>query len=191
MSPRKKEDFEKMQELSREKILKAALALFAQKGYSSTSVESIALKAKISKGLIYHYFKSKEEILKGIFSILMENLNRFMADNHELAPKKYIQKLLEYSFQFIIYQSKINRFLIALSIQPKVVAGLKEDMDNAKQFWMEQLTQMFRKLNYEQPEAEAYLLGAIFDGVGIGYQALGKDYPINEIQALLIKKYKL
>lgn len=191
MSPRRKEDFEKMQEASREKILRAALELFAQKGYSTTSVESIAQKAKISKGLIYHYFNSKQDILKGIFNILMQSLNQFIADNNELLPKKYIEKMVEYSFQFIIYQTKINRFLIALAVQPKVVAGLKKEMDKAKQDWMKQLTLMFEKLNYEQPEAEAYLLGAIFDGVGIGYQALGKDYPINEIKKIIFKKYNL
>lgn len=191
MSPRRKEDFEKMQEASREKILRAALELFAQKGYSTTSVESIAQKAKISKGLIYHYFNSKQDILKGIFNILMQSLNQFIADNNELLPKKYIEKMVEYSFQFIIYQTKINRFLIALAVQPKVVAGLKKEMDKAKQDWMKQLTLMFEKLNYEQPEAEAYLLGAIFDGVGIGYQALGKDYPISEIKKIIFKKYNL
>lgn len=43
-------------------ILNAALEVFAEKGYSSTSVEDIIKKADVSKGLIYTYFKSKEEI---------------------------------------------------------------------------------------------------------------------------------
>lgn len=191
MSPRKKEDFEKIKEASREKILRAAFKLFAQKGYSTTSVESIAQKARISKGLVYHYFDGKEDILKGIFSILMQTLNQFMLESLELSPKEYINKMVKYSFQFIVQQAQTNRFMIALAVQPKVTAGIKKEMEKARKVWMKQLILMFEKSGYDQPEAEAYLLGAIFDGVGIGYQTLGNDYPINEIEKLITKKYKL
>jgi len=190
MSPRIKEDFEKMKEASREKILMTAFELFAEKGYSSSSVENIAQKAKISKGLIYHYFKSKEEILKGIFFILQEQLNQVMLENKELQPEEYIQKMIAFSFRFIVQQTQANRLLISLALQPKVIEGIKEDLAAASQTWMNQLIQMFTQLGYESPEAEAYLLGAVFDGISVGYQTFGNDYPINEIEKLIIKKYK-
>src|ERR1700691_3314414 len=65
--PRRPEQFEKLREKSREKILSAALELFANKGYDATSIESIAKKAGISKGLIYNYYDSKKSILLAIF----------------------------------------------------------------------------------------------------------------------------
>ncbi len=46
----------------KKKILDAALSEFSEKGYSATSVDDIINRADISKGLIYTYFKSKEEI---------------------------------------------------------------------------------------------------------------------------------
>ncbi len=46
----------------KKKILAAALNEFSEKGYSATSVDDIINRANISKGLIYTYFKSKEEI---------------------------------------------------------------------------------------------------------------------------------
>lgn len=46
----------------KKKILDAALNEFSEKGYSATSVDDIINRANISKGLIYTYFKSKEEI---------------------------------------------------------------------------------------------------------------------------------
>lgn len=54
-------------------ILKTALNLFSQKGYYATSVDDITREAGISKGLIYTYFKSKEEI----FFELAEHWNEF------------------------------------------------------------------------------------------------------------------
>lgn len=48
-------------------ILDAAIKVFAQKGYHGSRVSDIALEAGIAYGLVYHYFKNKEEILDTIF----------------------------------------------------------------------------------------------------------------------------
>ncbi len=44
-------------------IAEAALTVFAEKGYKTTSLQEIAEKVEITKAGIYHYFKTKEEIL--------------------------------------------------------------------------------------------------------------------------------
>jgi AcrR family transcriptional regulator len=46
----------------REQILQAALQVFARKGLAATKISDIAVAAQLSHGLIYHYFKSKDEI---------------------------------------------------------------------------------------------------------------------------------
>jgi AcrR family transcriptional regulator len=43
-------------------ILSAAESIFAEKGYYETRMDDIALKAELSKGTLYYYFKSKDEI---------------------------------------------------------------------------------------------------------------------------------
>jgi AcrR family transcriptional regulator len=53
-------------------IGKAAARLFNKKGYLETSMNDIAAKAKMSKGGIYHYFSSKDEILYFILSNYMD-----------------------------------------------------------------------------------------------------------------------
>lgn len=191
MAPRKKEDYRTMQEVSRNKILMAALELFAGKGYAATSTDSIAKKAKVSKGLIYHYFKSKQDILSGIFAYLMEEGNELMNANNQLPPGKVINNLIDYSFDYIVNKAKLNRLLIAIAIQPEVVKGLKEELDKAKEVWMGIMIRMFKELNFQQPEAEAYLLSAMLDGVGLGYLALGEDYPLKKIKRLIEERYGL
>ena len=49
-------------DLTREKILKAAVALFHEFGYNGTSVQDIVRKADVPKGSFYNYFQSKEEL---------------------------------------------------------------------------------------------------------------------------------
>lgn len=48
-------------------ILDSAVTIFARKGYHGTRISDIAKEAGIAYGLVYHYFKSKEEILLSIF----------------------------------------------------------------------------------------------------------------------------
>lgn len=47
---------------TRERILLAAAALFADKGYAATSVREIAEGAKVTKPMLYYYFKNKEDL---------------------------------------------------------------------------------------------------------------------------------
>ena len=54
-----------------EAILRAAIKVFARKGYFNSKVADIASEAKIADGTVYLYFKSKEEILHSIFNRMM------------------------------------------------------------------------------------------------------------------------
>lgn len=50
----------------RQRILDAAGQCFAASGFAKTTVEQIALRAGVSKGLVYHHFGGKEEILQAV-----------------------------------------------------------------------------------------------------------------------------
>ena len=54
-------------EEKRAAISEAAIKMFARKGYHGTRIADIAREAKVSYGLVYHYFKSKEEIVTFLF----------------------------------------------------------------------------------------------------------------------------
>ncbi len=49
-----------------QEITAAAFDAFAEKGYASTRVEEVAKRAGVSKGLLYLYFKTKEELFKAV-----------------------------------------------------------------------------------------------------------------------------
>jgi AcrR family transcriptional regulator len=64
----------KEREGRRNAILKAARKLFFEKGFRPVTVESIAKKADLSKGSIYLYFNSKEEVYS---QILLSDIDKF------------------------------------------------------------------------------------------------------------------
>ncbi len=49
-----------------DEITAAALAVFSKKGFAAARVDEVAQQAGVSKGLLYLYFKTKEEILKAV-----------------------------------------------------------------------------------------------------------------------------
>ena len=64
----------------RNAILKAARRLFFEKGFKSVTVESIARKAELSKGSIYLYYNSKEEIYTQILLIDIDKFHEKISD---------------------------------------------------------------------------------------------------------------
>ena len=62
-----------------ESILQAAESLFAEKGYDNVSTEEIARTAGVSKGLVYHYFKIKEDLLVEIMERGIDSISSLLA----------------------------------------------------------------------------------------------------------------
>jgi len=56
----------------RERILAAAVALFAEQGFDGTSVQQVVDRAQVTKGALYHYFDSKDDLLYEIYHGLLQ-----------------------------------------------------------------------------------------------------------------------
>jgi TetR/AcrR family transcriptional repressor of multidrug resistance operon len=60
----------------KERIFRATLDLIARKGFHGVSVLSIALKARVAAGTIYHYFAGKEDLIHAIYFHTIEQLDQ-------------------------------------------------------------------------------------------------------------------
>jgi AcrR family transcriptional regulator len=77
-----------------QEITEAAFAAFAEKGYAATKVEEVARRAGVSKGLLYLYFKTKEELFKAVVrSVVMPRVDALEAelDRSELTAEAFIR----------------------------------------------------------------------------------------------------
>ena len=54
----------------RAQIIESAIQVFAREGFANTRMEDVAAESGLSKGLLYFYFKSKEEIISAIADLL-------------------------------------------------------------------------------------------------------------------------
>jgi TetR/AcrR family fatty acid metabolism transcriptional regulator len=81
----------------RERILRAAVKVFAKNGFYATRVSEVAKAAGVADGTIYLYFKSKDELLVSLFEDRVQRLLSFMAEElpkHEGAPAK-LRRVIE------------------------------------------------------------------------------------------------
>jgi len=77
-----------------QEITEAAFAAFADKGFTATKVEEVAQRAGVSKGLLYLYFKTKEELFKAVIRNVVtprvDELTRTL-DSSELGAEAFIR----------------------------------------------------------------------------------------------------
>ena len=77
-----------------QEITAAAFAAFAEKGFTATKVEEVARRAGVSKGLLYLYFKTKEELFKAVIRSVVtprvDELTRTL-DSSELSAEAFIR----------------------------------------------------------------------------------------------------
>ena len=84
--------------------MKAARKEFAKAGYDGARVDIIASKSKLSKGLIYHHFQSKD----GLFQAVLEQLYAELSEaNKELyledfEPVEGVQRLIEHTYDYFV-----------------------------------------------------------------------------------------
>jgi AcrR family transcriptional regulator len=85
----------------RERILTAAVDLFAANGYDATSVSQVVARAGVTKGAMYHYFAAKDDLLFEIYHTLLTeqlaSLDRIMAMGLDPASalREIIRSLVE------------------------------------------------------------------------------------------------
>ena len=84
-----------------EKILDAAALLFLQKGYQNTTLQDIIDATKLSKGAVYHHFRSKEEIAQRVGDRLGDQMwepLRHIRDDPALTGLQKLQAVFAVSF---------------------------------------------------------------------------------------------
>ena len=85
------------QEEKRRRLLDAAVRVFARKGYHASRVGDIAEEAGVAHGLLYHYFDSKEDVLRAVFRETWRALIETIRSVEEAGepPREQLRKVAE------------------------------------------------------------------------------------------------
>jgi len=95
-------------------ILDAAVRVFARQGFHSTRVSDIADEAGVAYGLVYHYFKSKDQVLNELFterwSLLLAAIEE--ADRADGGPRGKLGKVAGFIFDSYRHDPDLMKVII-------------------------------------------------------------------------------
>lgn len=100
----------------KQKIIDTAAALFHKKGYKSTTIDDVSKKLGITKAALYHYVKSKDEILSIIYNQTFENVFKDIGQisDMDLPPNEKLKYILRNHIKNIIIKD-ISMFSVFFS----------------------------------------------------------------------------
>lgn len=110
----------------RKAILMTALTLFVEKGYYDTKITDIAAAVPMSTGLLFHYFESKEELLREVVQMGVEGTKAFTGNSEIKGPADvYLTGFLDQLFSFAKDQPWVfNMFVLMGQVRRK---GMPEE----------------------------------------------------------------
>jgi AcrR family transcriptional regulator len=192
MAPRSAAQFDEMRQRSRGKIMEAALELFVTYGYQGTTISQIAKKASVSKGLLYNYFKSKEDLLHEIIRAHMEEGRIWLEFTFQMdaSPHDKLRFAVEKSIELVQKDIRHWQLLTALAFQPDILKGMEEEMASQQAEFFPQLVKIFTEMGMPDPTKEAWLYSAQLDGMFMHYMNMPDQYPLEEMTEYLLHKYE-
>lgn len=190
MSPRTPQQFEEIRESKKKLIMETALELFANEGFHTTSISKIATKAGISKGLIYNYFKSKEDLLSQIFHDIMDRTMDMLDPNHdEIITTEEAEGFFDRFFDILTTNPQEWKLFYQLSVQQDVMKLLmEENIQQRSQKNQKLILNYFSQQNFKDPELAIVMFSSIFKGFTLMYAFAPEMFPdelLNKIKAKL------
>jgi AcrR family transcriptional regulator len=191
MSPRSKVLNDQLRQESRAKIVHHALMLFSRRGFDRTSMSAVAKAAGVSPGLIYHYFDSKEALLREIFLESMADVRASFAEAEAAGwPEERLERLVRASFDLVRRKLPFWRLSYGVRMQPAALAALGEELPQWTQLIRRKLEGYLRDAGAPDPELEAEILFALIDGVAQHYTLEPERYPLAEVTERIVAAYQ-
>ena len=185
--PKSPEQFDDIRKQKKQLIMDTALELFAENGFHATSISQIAAKAKISKGLTYNYFGSKNEILDEIMTQGFNEIYDNLDINHDGV-------LIEDEFKYFIHENfrlvRENllywKLFFSLLLQPKVSVAFADRYQEKAGPIFEMLFQFIVSSGSKEPEKDLMAVTAMIEGAFLYMVAAPDVFPVEKLEEAVI-----
>ena len=104
-------------------------------------------------------------------------------------PKVTIENMLRWYFNELRERPEHWRLITELTLKIEKFDFVNEMARNKLNEYAEFFGGLLAQLGFENPREEALTIAGLFDGIGIQYLVIGKNYPLDEMEDFLIKKY--
>ncbi|MEN8121975.1 MAG: TetR/AcrR family transcriptional regulator [Bacteroidota bacterium] len=191
MSPRTKKQYKEIRKEKRAIIIEAALEVFAEKTFMGASVSMITQKAEVSKGLLYNYFESKEDLLR---KIILEGFDEFVQlfdpNKDGVLTENEFDYFIEETFRLLKKDTRFWKLYFSIIVQPAVMELVQDKLMEIIGPFLQTLIKYYEKKGIANPTAHAILMGAVMDGVSMNYLVDPENFPVEDIKKIIIDKFK-
>lgn len=167
-----------------------ATRLFAELGFENTSVDKICKEAGVSKGLIYHHFANKHELLREIFSAttlrMVEMSKTSTADSQ---PTEQLVALIEQLFVQLQADKSFFQLNLNIMLQPGTKSILSDLIKERSAHLMASVKAIFDQIDPENSEVSSYMFIAELDGIALDFLSVFENYPMEKLKNHLITRY--
>ncbi|MEC0298417.1 TetR/AcrR family transcriptional regulator [Peribacillus frigoritolerans] len=191
--PRTPEENDRIRQASKEKIRSAAMGLFIKQGYYVTSISDIAKQAGISKGLLYNYYKGKEELLSEMVEARIKEVVEVMEEAVTLnTPREQLEHIINGAIDNIHQKPEVHRFYLHLQTQPESDEELKKYShliieENARQFEFQ--CKIFESMGETDPRKRSLYFSSVLQGIMLMISTYQQGFPIEEIKNQIISEF--
>lgn len=181
--------FESLSEEKKKRILDAAIEEFATNGYDKASTNSIVKKADISKGILFHYFKSKKNLFIYIFDYCMTHLVNKYYSAKEPEPKDIFERFMWISIRKMkITQEEPLMNKLVFSAISNMPESLKPELtEKYNTYYAKEMPRFFEGIDTSKfrkeidSEKAIELIMMCMDSISNKYLQKYKNTPVDEV----------
>ena len=152
-----------------EKILAAALQLFVTYGFHGTPTSKIAAEAGVSNGTLFHYFKTKDELVVALYTSIKGELNRYMVDklSKAITVKERAEGLFIHSLAWAMEHKDAFFFIQQFHFSPHINLIPEAEVKKQTQLHMQLLQEGLKAKIFKSyaPDFIASIYGSQINGI--------------------------
>jgi AcrR family transcriptional regulator len=183
---------QEMRERSRERILAAALEVFAAKGFEAASISDITTAAGVSRGLVAYYFATKEQLAAELLDRWLDGITGILTIQG--TPDERLAGIIDGALMAAATTLHIQRLAISLMMQPSthdVFARVESAKSERLSLVEDAIRDVFVARAAADPAIEEMLLRATLEGVTVKLAIYQETFPLEDIRRRLYAGYNL
>jgi AcrR family transcriptional regulator len=174
----------------KEIILETATTLFTEQGFEKTSVAAICESASVSKGLVYHHFTSKNEILIAIYEQSTQEMINLSSNKIEKNARERLLEIISAVFKQLEDNKMFLKLNLNIMFQPSTRKILETQIKERAVQLFTTVKKIFSEIDSINSEILSYIFISEIDGIALSYLSSFEKYPLQEMKNQLLKKYK-
>ena len=172
------------------RLLAAARTTFVRLGYDRATIRDIAQEAGVAQGLLYNYFRSKDDLLREVFRQGARDVaEAFQAGAEGGTPEKRLERVIRRSLEIVRERREFWQLSYMVRHQPGTVEVLGDELTAWTAAVRGQLETLLREIGHRDAAALSRVLFGAIDGVAQHYVLNPDEYPLEATARRLARHF--